>query len=332
MKIIFLSFYNGLVNRGVETFVKELANRLAKKCEVIVFQAGPPNGKENYRVIQSSAENVFIFTLQIILRITKEKPDFIYPLNGRWQAFLCRLLTLFLKTKLIIGGHAGIGRDDLFNLWLWPNIFVSLSVKGDKWARKMAPWVKTTIIPHGVDCDRFNPDIKSFKIELDRPIFLTVAGKEKFKRVELTIRAVSHLAQGSLVILGKQPEGIIKLGQKLLGRKRFKVMECTNDKMPQVYNAADVFTLVSDNREAFAISYLEAMACNLPIVATDDELRREIIGAAGLYVNPININQYAFVLKEASVRDWSNLPRRQAENYSWDEVVEVYEDLLKKLA
>lgn len=39
-KIAFLNIYNGVVNRGAETFVKELASRLSSKYKVDVFQAG----------------------------------------------------------------------------------------------------------------------------------------------------------------------------------------------------------------------------------------------------------------------------------------------------
>ncbi|MFN4150502.1 MAG: hypothetical protein ACK4IX_06135 [Candidatus Sericytochromatia bacterium] len=52
MKIAFLNIYNGVVNRGAETFVKELASRLAKKHKVDVFQAGEGEGDEKYNVIR----------------------------------------------------------------------------------------------------------------------------------------------------------------------------------------------------------------------------------------------------------------------------------------
>ena len=50
MKIAFLNMYNGLVDRGAETFVKEVAQKLAIRHEVVVFQSGGPSGKENYKV------------------------------------------------------------------------------------------------------------------------------------------------------------------------------------------------------------------------------------------------------------------------------------------
>ncbi len=38
MKIAFLNIYNGVVNRGAETFVKELASRLAKSIKWMFFR------------------------------------------------------------------------------------------------------------------------------------------------------------------------------------------------------------------------------------------------------------------------------------------------------
>ena len=57
MKIAILSFYSGYVNRGVEAWVDELSKRLAKKIEILVFQAGPLKEKTNYNAKRISFNN-----------------------------------------------------------------------------------------------------------------------------------------------------------------------------------------------------------------------------------------------------------------------------------
>ncbi|PIS09179.1 hypothetical protein COT75_02880 [Candidatus Beckwithbacteria bacterium CG10_big_fil_rev_8_21_14_0_10_34_10] len=326
MKIAFLSFYSGLIDRGVETFVKELSSRLKKNNKVTIFK-----GNKEKKISKYSNLSTLLFTLKVLPKINRTKPDIIYPLNGRWQAFFCRLLALFSKSKIVIGGHAGIGRDDLFNLWLWPNTFVALSIKGRKWAQKMAPHVKLARIPHGVDIKKFNPRVKPLSINLEKPIILTVAGSEDFKRIDLAIKAVAKLPKGSLLIAGSQSEKNLSLGRSLLGNKRFLVSRFDHQVMPQVYKTADLFTLPSNSREAFGVCYLEAMAENLAVVAPNDSLRREIIGQAGYLVNPKNIDQYAQKLSRGLERDWGNIPRKQAEKFSWEKVAQDYQTLFNNL-
>ena len=78
--------------------------------------------------------------------------------------------------------------------------------------------------------------------------------------------------------------------------------------------------------------YLEAMACGLPVVATDDDLRREIVGDAGILVDPTIVEDYTKALEECAGEDWGNKPRIQAEKFGWDKVSRMYEDLFLKLA
>ena len=110
MKIVFISRYQGKVERGVENYVKELGQRLGKKYQVEILNSA----------------------WQLIGR----KPDIIYPLNGYWQSFGCRIYSWVTGSKLVLGGHAGIGRDDRWNLYMFPDLFIAFSQKGFDWAKK----------------------------------------------------------------------------------------------------------------------------------------------------------------------------------------------------
>ena len=100
--------------------------------------------------------------------------------------------------------------------------------------------------------------------------------------------------------------------------------------MPEVYRGADVFTLPSWEREAFGLVYLEAMASNLPVVAPDDESRREIIKDAGILVGVTDVDLYAKALKEAAEKNFGDKPRRQAEKFSWDKISKEYIEVANK--
>jgi glycosyltransferase involved in cell wall biosynthesis len=347
MKIAFLNIYQGIVSRGAENFVREVSSRLEKKHQVKVFSAKgrisevkarsqtPFDlvGKILYKFsLDSHSQRVLAFTLSILPQIWKKDFDWVIPVDGGWQVLILKLFQRFKKYMILVSGQAGIGRDDLRNLRLKPDVFVALTSRAEKWGKETAPRVKILYIPNGVDLRKFKPEIKPIKLNLEKPVIICVAGLNPYKRVDLTIKAVSKLDKGSLLVLGDGPEKekIDKLGKILLGPKRFLRTTIDYQEMPAYYAAADLFTLVSESSEAFGSAYLEAMASGLPVVATDDESRREIIGEAGLFVNPENLEEYAQALKETLKTDFGSKPCLQAQKFSWDKIASQYEEIMVK--
>jgi len=349
MKIAFLNIYQGIVSRGAENFVREVSLRLAKKHNVIILSAKGMISEEKARsqtpftlwgkilykfYLDSHSRRVFFFTLSVLAKVIKGDYDWVIPVDGGWQILILKALQLTKlgKFKILVSGQAGIGRDDLRNLRMKPDVFVALTHRAERWAKEVSSGVRIVFIPNGVDLEKFNPKVKPVKIDLEKPIILCVAGLNPYKRVDLTIKAVAKLKKGSLLLLGDGPEReeIDALGKNLLGLKRFLRATVPYEKMPSYYTTSNLFTLVSESSEAFGSSYLEAMACGLPVVATDDETRREIVGEAGLYVDPTDIDKYAKVLEKALKTNWGNKPHQQAEKFSWDEIALKYEEIMAK--
>ncbi len=306
MKIAFLNKYQNTANRGAETFVAELSKRLSK----------------NYTVDVISDINY--------LEIYKKHYDLIIPTNGRTQVFIVRLITWLTGAKMIVSGQSGVGFDDRLNLYAMPDVFVALSSHALDESKIRNPFVTSVYIPNGVDLAKFTT--KSLNTSNKKTI-LSVGAFTNQKRHELVIKAVSKMNNVNLIIAGgggDKKVDLQNLGSELLG-DRFKIIQTTNDKMPGVYKMADVFTLASKTYESFGIVLVEAMATNLPIVATNDPIRREIVGDAGLYVDPTNTEHYANTLEKALNINWKNKPREQAERFSWDKISLQYEELFKKL-
>lgn len=350
LKIAFLSFYSGELYRGVETLVHDLANRLtALGHDVSVHQNGPKIYGTEYRVFSTNIPvnlnkkssiipfigywplRVGIFTKTALSRVDSDTQVLVCT-NGQWQSLLCRLWAWKNKKKMVILGQSGPGLDDRFNLLCFPDIFVSMTDFQSGWAKRANPFVKVVKIPNGTDLIKFKHLVKGLNVDLPRPIILSVAALVFYKRLALTIRAMVELNKGSLLLVGKGEEEtkLKRLGEKLLPR-RFKIMSFPYKDMPPVYRAADLFTYPIVPWESFGIAMLEAMASGLPVVATDDPIRREIVGDAGVFIDPRNTQAYADALKLALKTKWGNKPRKQAEKFSWDRIAKKYEDLLGEI-
>ena len=334
MKILFLNIYQKKVERGAETFVNELSKRLAVNHQVDIISSdrlAPQRWPFIWRAFLD-ANGIFIawFTLKNLFAIWKKKYDIIIPLNGGWQPAFVRMVTWFYGGKMVISGQSGIGWDDRNNLWCFPDCFVALSTKAEKWANKAMPWIKTEFIPNGVDLKKFIPNSQSFASGLNKPIILCVGALIKQKRIDLVIKAVSKLKSVSLLVVGdgELKEALLKMGKQLLG-KRFRLIKIPFDQMSKVYRCADVFTLVPESSEAFGVVFVEALSSNLPVVTINDEQRREIVGEAGLFVEATDIDIYAKALKKALVINWADKPRKQAQKFDWDKIAKEYEKLFR---
>jgi Glycosyltransferase len=247
---------------------------------------------------------------------------------------ILRIVTWLYGGKMIISGQSGIGWDDRNNLWCFPDVFIALSEKAKNWAKKVNPFVKVVEITNGVDLKKFKLKTQKSKVKNKFKTVLAVGAFVKSKRLELAIEAVSKLKDAKLVIAGgggDEKQAITDYGLKILGKRRFRVVSVPFEKMPEVYQAADVFTLPSESSEAFGNVLVEAMACGLPVVATDDPIRREIVGNAGILVDPTDIDSYAKALELALSKDWKDIPRLQAKKFDWDIIAQKYDKLFRSL-
>lgn len=357
MKIAFISFYSGSVNRGVEVFVDELASRLTMKHEVHLYQTGNPKLRVSYKIIKipmrvnwkkkdmtgTFARRIFVdywsrllafMSLRIFTDIVGGRYDIVVPLNGGWQTVLMRIATWIYGGKMVVAGQSGVGWDDRINLYCFPNAFVALSKKALAWSSNINSLVKSVLISNGVDLAKFKPQGEKFKSYLKGPLVLSVGAFTKQKRLDLVIKAVSKLEGVNLLIVGgggNQENKLKEMGENLLGNK-FGLMQVKHGEMPKVYRSANVFVLVSEASEAFGIAFIEAMASGLPVVAVDDKQRREIIGNAGLFVkDPHDIDNLAHVIRGVLDKKRGSEPRKRSKKFDWDDVSRKYEKLFSNL-
>jgi len=348
-------------SQGVsQQLVLELAERLKEKCEVKILSSQKVNEFCNPiyciprgRVLQeskydklryflgnfSNRPEVFIEHLTsffpVVWELFKGKYDVILP-NNDWGGLMAAYAVRKIKkTPIIFTEHSGLiegGKNARRNLFFKPDKYVVSTNEFKFWLKKYYPDINTSFIPTGVDFDRFNPNIEPANINLQKPIFLASSSHQKNKRLDLIIEAVSLLEKGSVLLLcpGEDTAELAKKGEKLLGKKRFKITCAPQEKIPSYYKACDVFTLPS-RLEHFGLVYLEAMACNKPVVATKDCFRMDIVGDAGILCDVTDIEEYAEALQKASETNWDDIPYKQARKFTWEACADKYYEQIKEV-
>ncbi|HLF25412.1 MAG TPA: glycosyltransferase family 1 protein [Anaerolineae bacterium] len=106
--------------------------------------------------------------------------------------------------------------------------------------------------------------------------------------------------------------------------------------LPALYSAATVFAYPS-LYEGFGLPLLEAMACGTPVIGSNVSSIPEVVGDAGLLVDPLDVDAIAAgligLLKDASARDaYLRAGLQRAAQFSWDaaarQLLAIYDEML----
>lgn len=162
-----------------------------------------------------------------------------------------------------------------------------------------------TVVPPGVDTDRFVPLSESERLEARRHFGLAdhaevVVGISRLvprKGFDSAIRAVALLARSrpDLVLAiagGGRDEARLKALAAQLKAPVVFLGRVSNDDLPRLYGCADLYAMLCRNRwggleqEGFGIVFLEAAACGVPQVAGSSGGAAEAVddGVTGLVV------------------------------------------------
>lgn len=161
---------------------------------------------------------------------------------------------------------------------------------------QLYPWLersRISRIPLGVDTDRFQPRRdgnyrRRLGLPEGRPLLLSVrrlAGRMGLENLLLAMRQVARvLPEAFLVIAGKgyleaKLRAIVE--QEGLGDNVCLVGFMPESDLPDLYRAADLFVMPSEELEGFGLSTLEALACGVPVIATPVGANIEVLEGFG---------------------------------------------------
>jgi phosphatidylinositol alpha-1,6-mannosyltransferase len=162
-----------------------------------------------------------------------------------------------------------------------------------------------TVVPPGVDVDRFRPLTDAersaarahFGLPADAELVVAISRLVPRKGFDTAIRAVAAMAprRPDLVLAisgGGRDEGRLRSLAAELGAPVRFLGRVPNDDLPRLYGCADVSSMLCRNRwggleqEGFGIVFVEAAACGVPQVAGDSGGAAEAVadGETGIVV------------------------------------------------
>jgi glycosyltransferase involved in cell wall biosynthesis len=166
------------------------------------------------------------------------------------------------------------------------------------------PEKKMKIINHGVNHDLFKPSsnkddtrkeiLSKFKLPISK-YFIHVgeynwARKNHLRLIDAYAKARKLGLTHQLIFVGKYHDKIKKEGEKIPGIKFLGWV--SDEHLVNLMQSADAFLLPSIH-EGFGMPLVESMSCGTPCITTNRHAPPEIVGDAGLFVNPYDTSQIA---------------------------------------
>ena len=204
------------------------------------------------------------------------------------------------------------------------------------------PEEKIIVMPNGVDLDLYHPNYPEEEVSrckekyhIGREYFLYLGTLEPRKNLVNLVKAYGLLKDElkenapKLVLAGGKGwyyESIFETVEEL-GLKQDVIFTgyVPEEDVPLLMNGAKAFVFPS-LYEGFGMPPLEAMACGTPVIVSQAEALKEIVGQAGEIVDVFNIDQFEKILfrfsKDIDLRN--KLKKKgleHTERYAWNKVV-----------
>jgi len=284
---------------GVERGTVELSRELVKLGhESIVISAG---GKLEEQITKEGgthitfdvcSKNPFTAPFRIVkLRkiLSELKPDILHA-RSRVPAWLTYLANKKLHIPFVTTVH-GFNSVSAYSAIMAKGdrvICVSGAIKAYIQEHYNTEEKKITVIPRGIDLEKFNPQnldqtfIEDFKKAYhleERRIITTVGRITQLKDHQTFIRAIALLKKNDPSIAGLIVGGIREDKQeyfhsledlvKELGLEENIIFTGSQSRVAEIYALSDVIVSSSKKPESFGRSVAEALALNTPVVATN---------------------------------------------------------------
>lgn len=195
--------------------------------------------------------------------------------------------------------------------------------------------------------EEYSSIYQQYSIPQNRFCFLNVGSNQPRKNVTTILKVLKNLVTESFTGQERPSVHFIKAGADFTEQQKVFIKQynlssyITHIEYPdkatlvQLYNLADVLVAPS-LYEGFGITILEAMACGTPVITSNVSSLPEIVGSAGILVNPHDIEEITEALHNLQLKtDLRQTLERQGlshvKEFTWERsaanVARVYEML-----
>ncbi|RMG70511.1 MAG: glycosyltransferase family 1 protein [Chloroflexi bacterium] len=194
---------------------------------------------------------------------------------------------------------------------------------------------KIFVAPLGFDA---HPDLKGDNTEslLDGEYILFVSALHPHKNVRFLLRAFSHIARKKshvhLMIVGPDVNGesarLNAMADQLGIAEQVHIMGAVSDEMlVRLYSHARLFVFPS-LIEGFGLPALEAMAHSLPVVVSNRTSLPEVVGDAGIVLDPTDERAWSETIirlleDDALSSEFAQRSKMRAGEFSWRRTAEI---------
>ncbi len=317
-KIKMMYVLTGLHTGGAETLLRDLLRKLDRERFEPIIVSIVPVGKIGKEIKQAGDKvvtlnikkkwNFLLMFWSFLSLIKREKPQIIHA-HLFHAIFLTRLVKLFnKKIKIISTIHneniGGRSREVILRITGGlSNVTNTISQRVSQIMinKKAVKKNKIITIFNGIDPEKFYPDPekgqeikKELNIEDNSPVLISVGRLTRAKGFFYLIKVVKKLRDKYLDIVllvlgeGEEREKLEKQVRDL-GLENNVFLLGNKSNVNDYLNTADIF-VSSSLWEGLPTVILEAMACQLPVVATDVGGTREMVKEAcsGFLIEPEN--------------------------------------------
>jgi len=362
---------------GAEVHFVEVVKRLAKKGHTVELFVGPdsrianifPHDISVYTVKYPKIPNFYglsyiLFTpLQIFRKLQKTKIDAIWAKQVFPQGIVAAILARLLKKPLYITAQNPLDYKEELVIkgpipfkHVWPNLLtplVSFALRNadvvacvSRYAQEQAKKLgarRTVLIPNGVNSNEFK--INNEKLQIGKRCrIVTTSALIPRNALDTLIDAVALLPKSlnwELVIAGEGPlykNLKLQISNNKLEKKVKLLGRVENSKIPELLGSSAVFVRLS-RKEGFGVSFLEAMAAGLPVIATPVGGITDFIkdGETGLLVESEHPQQAANailrVLNDAALyQQLQDNGRKLVEKrYNWERIIDEVENVFTSI-
>ncbi len=210
---------------------------------------------------------------------------------------------------------------------------------------------KVKIVPNAVDSRFFKPlrdkiylDEIQTRYQLPQFFLLFLGTIQPRKNLVRLIQAFDKLSKERnvphhLVNAGRRgwkAEEVFSAAKSATSKERIHFLgPIRYEDLPALYNLAHVFVFPS-LFEGFGLPPLEAMACGTPVVTSQTSSLPEVIGSAGIFVNPYDLNSIAegiekVILNKELREELSSRGRNRALKFNWqnsaEKMLKIYQSI-----